>query len=151
MTLKSDASQYDATYLQIIEQIGEAEKILARANRPELSDFERKIQAEKFHRTLNTIRSEIKRLETIVIVESRVEEKKPVTATAIAANPGLYKMFNESIFLRQRQLSIEQIESIIERERQLSRYRGGKTRISAFTRLLNKLAEGFQVLKKVTA
>ncbi len=151
MTLKSDSSQYDATYRQIIAQIGEAEKILARANRADLSGFERKIEAEKFHRTLNTIRSEIKRLETIVIVESRVEEKKPVSATAIAANPGLYEMFNESIFLRQRQLSIEQIESIIERERQLSRYRGGESRVSAFSRLLRKLADGFQVLKKVAA
>ena len=151
MMLNSDTSQYDATYRQISEQIGEAEHILERANRPELSDFERKMQAEKFDQILNTIRSGIKQLETIVIVESRVEEKRPVTAPAIATNPGLYKMFNESIFLRQRQLSIEQIETIIERERQISRHRGSKVRFSALTRLLKKLTEGFQVLKKVTA
>jgi hypothetical protein len=149
--LKSYPSQYDATYQKISEHISDAEQLLERANRTELSDFERKLLAEKFDRTLNNIRSGIKKLETIVIVESRVEEKRPVTATTIAANPGLYEMFDESIFLRQRQLSIEQIESIIERERELRRYRGGESRISAFTRLLRKLADGFQVLKKVTA
>lgn len=74
-----------------------------------------------------------------------------MTASVIVANPGLYEMFNESVFLRQRQLSIEQIESIIEREQELSRYRGGESRVSAFSRLLRKLADGFQVLKKVTA
>ena len=151
MPRQTNISQYDAIYQQVSEQISDAERILQRTNHPELSGFERKIQSEKFHQAINAIHSGLKQLETIVIVQSRVAEKQPLTATSIAADPRIYKMFDESIFLRQRQLSIEQIESIIERERQISRHRGGNARMSAFTRLLKKLADGFQVLKKVTA